>query len=189
MTCELATITSTPIRTITRPTTSTAYCATATMVPLGRCGSGSSASIPGASPEASSQDELGASSFFLFFDPFLVSGSAPADSLVVLTTDHPPADVDAAAGARVGAGASGSAGFGAGVHDGSLGGIGVGSGAGRKGSTGGAGAGEKGSGGAVVAGGKSQPVEAGAGAWVGVGVLGTSQGMGEDVGSGRAAGA
>src|SRR5712671_2095548 len=143
------------------------------MVPLERLTSGSSASMPGASPEASCHDAVGAPlSFFLFFE----SGSAEvAESLLSLTTDHAPAagpdPVPEAAGATVLAGVSGSAGLGAGVHAGSLGGFGVGSGAGRNGSTG---AGVYGS---AVAGGKSHELGAGAGA--GGGTLGVSHGGGD----------
>jgi len=71
-----------------------------------------------------------------FFDP---PAALAESSLAELTTDHPPAAVLEVewAGATGWAGESGSAGFGAGVHEGSLGaGLGVGSGAGRKGSAG-----------------------------------------------------
>src|SRR5437899_6553488 len=124
-------MTRTPINTITKPTTSTAYWATAISVPLDRCTSGSSASVPGALPEASCHAEVGAPFSFFFFE----SGCATVSSLVVLTTDHEPAEVPEAAGATGSAGGIGSAGRGAGVHTGSLGtGAGVGSGAGRNGS-------------------------------------------------------
>ena len=106
------------------------------IVPLGRLAAGSSAeSAPGASPEANCHEDVSAAaSFFLFFDPLSSGAPDSVDSLAVLTIDHPPADVEEAAGATVWAGASGSAGLGAGVQAGSLGAIGVGSGAGRKGS-------------------------------------------------------
>src|SRR5438132_11034054 len=134
-------MTRTPMSTITRPTTRMAYCANAINVPAGRLPSGSSASSPGASPEASCHDDVGAPPLSFFFD----SGSATAPSLLVLTTDHAPAEVADAAGAAGSAGAIGSAGRGAGVQAGSLGaGIGVGSGAGRNGSGGCAGAGSAG---------------------------------------------
>ncbi len=72
-----------------------------------------------------------------FFD----RGSSPAeDSFSGLTTDQLPAAVAEAvaeaAGATGAAGGMGTAGPGEGVHEGSLGGIGVGSAAGRNGSTG-----------------------------------------------------
>ncbi len=74
-------------------------------------------------------------SFFFFFDP---CSSATGESFSELTTDQAPAAVAEAvaeaAGATRSAGGIGSAGLGAGVHTGSLGGIGVGSGAGRNGS-------------------------------------------------------
>src|SRR5205807_5163345 len=117
--------------------------------PLGRLSVGSSATKPGASPDASDQSPAaGAPLSFFFFFPGSASTWA---SLLELTTDQPPAEVDdaaatGAAGVTVSAGARGSDGLGAGVHEGSLGGIGVGSGAGRKGA---AGAGVKGSGGAA----------------------------------------
>src|SRR3989442_1606824 len=92
--------------------------------------SGSSASVPGASPEASCHDEVAIPlSLSFFFDSF----GATVPSLVVLTTDQEPAAVPEAAGATGSAGGIGSAGLGAGVHEGSLGaGLGVGSGAGRE---------------------------------------------------------
>src|SRR5882724_8930874 len=110
---------------MTRPTTRIAYCANAIRLPAGRLASGSSAPSPGASPDASCHAE-GSSPRFFFFP----SDSAATDeSFSVLTTAHePPAVADAAAGSR---GATGSvAGAGAGVQDGSLGALGVGSGAG-----------------------------------------------------------
>src|ERR1700758_4884307 len=107
---------------------------------------GSSASSPGASPEASCH-ALPVSVPPLPF--FLEDGSAEtSESFSVLTIDQPPAAVDEAAGATDdaagatddAAGATvcaGGIGAGAGVQAGSLGvGIGVGSGAGRNGSTG-----------------------------------------------------
>src|SRR5712692_7254683 len=130
-------MTRTPMSTITRPTTRIAYRATAVTVPLNRLPSGSPASAPGASPDASCHGPVGAPPLSFFFE----RGSALTDaSLAVLTTDHPPAavlDVARAAGTTGCAGGIGSAGRGAGVHDGSLGaGLGVGSGAGRNGSGG-----------------------------------------------------
>src|SRR5947208_849303 len=110
-------MTRTPMSTITRPTTRMAYWANAINVPAGRLPSGSSASSPGASPEASCHDDAGAPPLSFFFD----SGSATAPSLLVLTTDHAPAEVADAAGATGSAGAIGSAGRGAGVQAGSLG--------------------------------------------------------------------
>src|SRR5207302_1261812 len=80
-------------------------------VPAGRLPWGSSASSPGASPEASCHDDAGAPPLSFFFD----SGSATAPSLLVLTTDHAPAEVADAAGAAGSAGAIGSAGRGAGA--------------------------------------------------------------------------
>ena len=79
------------MRTITRPTTSTAYCATAITVPLERLAAGSSDSMPGASPEASCHDPVATSPFpFFFFDP---PSALAESSLAELTTDHPPAAV------------------------------------------------------------------------------------------------
>ena len=72
---------------------------------------------------------------------FTIMSALSKTSLGELTISQDPAAVAEAAGATVWAGASGSAGFGAGVHDGSLGGMGVGSGAGRNGSGGATGAG------------------------------------------------
>src|SRR2546425_9891805 len=123
-------MTRTPMSTITRPTTRMAYWANAINVPADRLASGSSASSPGASPEASCHDEVGAPPLSFFLD----SGCATAPSLLVLTTDHAPAAVADAAGATGSAGGIGSAGRGAGVQAGSLGGgIGGGQGAGREG--------------------------------------------------------
>src|SRR3989441_12494009 len=130
-----------PRRAITRTTTSMAYWPNAINVPADPLASGSSASSPRASPEASCHDEVGAPPLSFFFE----SGCATAPSLLVLTTDHEPAEVADAAGATGSAGGIGSAGRGAGVQAGSLGaGIGVGSGAGRNGSGGSAGAGSAG---------------------------------------------
>src|SRR3989454_11145394 len=134
-------MTRTPMSTITRPTTRMAYWANAINVPADRLASGSSASSPRASPEASCHDEVGAPPLAFFLD----SGCATAPSLLVLTTDHAPAAVADAAGATGSAGGIGSAGRGAGVQAGSLGdGIGVGWGAGRNGSGGSARAGSGG---------------------------------------------
>src|SRR2546426_11456468 len=153
-------MTRTPMSTITRPTTRMAYWANAINVPADRLASGSSASSPRASPEASCHDEVGAPPLSFFLD----SGCATAPSLLVLTTDHAPAAVADAAGATGSAGGIGSAGRGAGVQAGSLGdGIGMGAGAGRNGSGGSAGAG--GAGGARLLG-------------AGAGVLGCSRGRG-----------
>src|SRR5438128_8948695 len=90
--------------------------------------------MPGASPEASSQDPVAASPFWRFL-PRGVS-STTAESLDVLTTDQAPAAVEDAAEAAAGSirAAGCDAGSGAGVQTGSLGAIGVGAGAGRKGS-------------------------------------------------------
>src|SRR3989442_15835830 len=116
-------MTRTPMSTITRPTTRMAYWANAINVPADRLASGSSASSPGASPEASCHDEVGAPPLSFFLD----SGCATAPSLLVLTTDHAPAEVADAAGATGSAGGIGSAGREASVEGGSLGeGIGVG---------------------------------------------------------------
>src|SRR2546427_4191094 len=80
--------------------------------------SGSSASAPGASPEASCHDEVAIPlSLSFFFD----SVGATVPSLVVLTTDQEPAAVPDAAGATGSAGGIGSAGLWAGVPEGSLG--------------------------------------------------------------------
>src|SRR5579872_641849 len=111
------------------------------MVALEPFNSGSAPSMFGASPDASCHAPAPVPSWSLPLRFFFGSGSAAiVDSLEVLTTDHPPADVAEAAavaeaaGAMVWAGGSGSAGLGAGVHEGSLGaGIGDGSGAGRNG--------------------------------------------------------
>src|SRR2546428_3156761 len=111
-------MTRTPMSTITRPTTRMAYWANAINVPADRLASGSSASSPGASPEASCHDEVGAPplSFFLH------SGCATAPSLLVLTTDHAPAAVADAAGAPRSPGRLGFARRGAGGQAGCLGG-------------------------------------------------------------------
>src|SRR5712692_9679180 len=83
-------MTRTPMSTITRPTTRIAYRATAVTVPLNRLPSGSPASAPGASPDASCHGPVGAPPLSFFFE----RGSALTDaSLAVLTTDHPPAAV------------------------------------------------------------------------------------------------
>src|SRR2546427_10144795 len=93
--------------------------------------SGSSASAPGASPEASCHDEVAIPlSLSFFFD----SVGATVPSLVVLTTDQEPAAVPDAAGATGSAGGSGSGGLGAGGPEGSLGArLGGGPGGGREG--------------------------------------------------------
>src|SRR2546421_11447258 len=93
--------------------------------------SGSSASVPGASPEASCHDEVAIPlSLSFFFD----SVGATVPSLVVLTTDQEPAAVPDAAGATGSAGGSGSAGLGGGGPEGPPGGgLGGGRGAGREG--------------------------------------------------------
>src|SRR2546428_13989347 len=98
-------MTRTPMSTITRPTTRMAYWANAINVPADRLASGSSASSPGASPEASCHDEVGAPPLSFFLD----SGCATAPSLLVLTTDHAPAAVADAAGGPGPAGGLGSA--------------------------------------------------------------------------------
>src|SRR5258708_20374378 len=93
--------------------------------------------MAGASADASGQSPTAATplSFFFLFE----GDASAADSLAVLTTAQPPAEVDDAAatdaaGLTGSAGGRGSAGRGAGVQDGSLEGFGVGSGAGRNGS-------------------------------------------------------
>src|SRR2546427_6485605 len=101
--------------------------------------SGSSASAPGASPEASCHDEVAIPlSLSFFFDSF----GATVPSLVVLTTDQEPAAVPEAAGATGSAGGIGSAGVWGGGSEGSLGarpcGC-LGAGAERSGAGGGAG--------------------------------------------------
>src|SRR5947209_12969294 len=127
VTCELATMTSTPISTITSPTTRTAYCATA-MAELGPLTS-SPASSPGASPDASCQLDWTCLSFL----PFLSATGPSSPALVSPTIDHaapPPAGV-VTCGSRGegGGGATGS--IGAGVHTCSAGaGLEGGSGAG-----------------------------------------------------------
>src|SRR2546426_282119 len=103
-------MTRTPMSTITRPTTRMAYWANAINVPADRLASGSSASSPRASPEASCHDEVGAPPLSFFLE----SGCATAPSLLVLTTDHEPAEVADAAGATGSAGGIGSAGRGLG---------------------------------------------------------------------------
>src|SRR5256885_7101248 len=122
------------MRTITSPTTSTAYWARAIAVPADRFATGSSFSRLGASPEASCQEPVAPP------DPpsrFFWAPSWPTDmSFSELTTDHDPAAVAEPVAATGSRGATFSAaGLGAGVQDGSLGaGIRVGSGAGRNGS-------------------------------------------------------
>ena len=65
VTCELAIITNTPMSTMTKPTTSTAYCAMATAA-LGVLITSSGSSAPGASPEASCHEALEVSCFPFF---------------------------------------------------------------------------------------------------------------------------
>src|SRR5882762_928853 len=122
-------MTSTPISTITRPTTRTAYCATA-MAELGPLTS-SPESSPGASPEASCQLDR------LSFLPFLSASGSSAPALVSPTIDHaapPPAGVVTwgSRGEGIGSGGGGATGsIGAGVHTCSAGaGVYGGSGAG-----------------------------------------------------------
>src|ERR1700682_5656754 len=89
----------------------------------------SSLSIPGALPEASCHEEVGASCL-----PFLVLGSpaTSADSLASCTTDQAAGDAAATAGW---AGSAGATGGGAGVHTSSTGG-GVKAGSGASGAIG-----------------------------------------------------
>src|ERR1700694_387898 len=120
-------MTNTPISTMTRPTTSTAYCAMATST-LGVLITSSSASVsPGALPEASCQDPVATSCLPFFFGrASLVSADSwPASA----TTDQEPGAAAGVAG-RIGStgGGVGSDGAGAGVQT-SLG-LGVSAGAG-----------------------------------------------------------
>lgn len=169
-------MTNTPISTMTRPTTSTAYCAMATST-LGVLITSSSASVsPGALPEASCQDPVATSCLPFFFGrASLVS----ADSLAAsATTDQEPGAAAGVAG-RIGStgGGVGSDGAGAGVQT-SLG-LGVSAGAGvQTSSTGGGGA----SGGAYGAGAVS------GGGNVGVAAGGMSQDKASFAGAGGAAG-
>src|SRR5437879_11798486 len=89
--------------------------------PLGRLSVGSSATKPGASPDASDQSPAaGAPLSFFFFFP---GSSSTWPSLLVLHTAQPRAAVDGgaatgAAGVTVSAGAGGTGGVGAGDHEG-----------------------------------------------------------------------
>src|SRR5258708_7306506 len=102
--------------TMTRPTTSTAYCATATNTPGVLTTSSSASASPGALPEESCQDELETSClpFFFFGCASVVSDDPLAASA---TTDQEPGAAAGVAG-RLGStgGGAGSAGAGAGVH-------------------------------------------------------------------------
>src|SRR5947207_7281867 len=124
-------MTSTPIRTMTSPTASTAYWATAIAVLADCFATVSSPSMLGESPEASCQAPvalLKPGSRFCFLPP-----CGTDESFSLLTTDHDPAAVSEAVAPTGSRGATlSAAGPGAGVQDCSLGaGIGVGSGAGR----------------------------------------------------------